>query len=155
MKINLIAVGTRMPTWVDDGFKDYQKRLPANYQLILTEVPANKRDKNSDIDKLLKKESEALFAKCVPTQITIALDRLGKTLDTQQLATKLKNWHDQSQDINILIGGPEGIHANYLNCAHELWSLSALTLPHPIVRVIIAEQLYRAYSIIQNHPYHR
>lgn len=155
MKINLIAVGTRMPTWVVDGFRDYQKRLSVNYQLNLTEIAASKRDKNSDIDKLLKKESEALFAKCAPTQVTIALDRLGKALDTKQLATKLKGWHDQSQDINILIGGPEGIHGDYLNQANELWSLSALTLPHPIVRVIIAEQLYRAYSIIQNHPYHR
>lgn len=155
MKISLIAIGTRMPGWVTAGFEEYQKRLPNDYQLVLHEVSAGKRDKHTDIEKVLKKESAGLLSKCTPTQITVALDRQGKALNTQQIAIKLKDWHDQSQDINLLIGGPEGIHPDYLNQADQLWSLSALTLPHPLVRVITAEQIYRAYSIIQGHPYHR
>lgn len=155
MKINLIAIGTRMPSWVNDAVTTYQQRLPRDYQLNIIEIAAVKRDKNTDINAALIKESNALMDKCSSNTITIALDRLGQAITTQQLATELQQWHDQSQDINILIGGPEGIHPDTLAQLPKQWSLSKLTLPHPLVRVMVAEQLYRAYSIIVGHPYHR
>ena len=155
MKINLIAIGTRMPPWVDQGTQDYLKRMPQDYQVTLTEITAVKRDKNSDINAALLKEGAALLSKCQNTQVTIALDRIGKAVTTHDIAHDLQAWHDQSQDINLLIGGPEGIHEDYLAKTQHRWSLSKLTLPHPLVRVLVAEQLYRSYSIIKNHPYHR
>lgn len=155
MQINLVAIGTRMPSWVNEGYREYAHRLPSDYQLNLVEIEAQKRYKNSDIQKCLEVEGEALIKAAKPTDLIIALDRDGKSLNTLQLATQLQTWHDQSQDINLLIGGPEGIHPNCMQKAHVKWSLSALTLPHPLVRILIAEQIYRAYSIIISHPYHR
>lgn len=155
MKINVITIGTRMPAWITDGVNTYQQRMPADYCVKFTEISAIRRDKHTDINSALKKESEALLAKCLPSTVTIALDRLGKAITTKQLAQQLHEWHDLSQDINILIGGPEGIHPNYLAQIPHQWSLSKLTLPHPLVRVVLSEQLYRAYSIIIDHPYHR
>lgn len=155
MKISIIAVGTRMPRWVNDGISNYQQRMPADYQVTFIEIPAVKRDKHTDINAALIKESDALLTKCTKPALTIALDRLGKAITTQQLANQLHEWHDLSQDINILIGGPEGIHADHLAQIPQQWSLSKLTLPHPLVRVLLAEQLYRAYSITIGHPYHR
>lgn len=155
MKINIAAIGTRMPPWVYQGVDTYAQRMPADYQLNIIEIPAVKRDKHTDINAALLKESEALFSKCKPNAVTIALDRLGKAISTNELATQLHTWHDLSQDITILIGGPEGIHADHLAKTQHIWSLSKLTLPHPLVRVVVAEQIYRAYSIIIGHPYHR
>ncbi len=155
MKINIIAIGTRMPSWVTQGCQTYTERMPSDYHVQFNEIPALKRDKHSDLNALLLKESHALFSSCRSHQMTIALDRLGKEITTTQLSTYLSQWHDLSQDINILIGGPEGIHPHYLTQAQLTWSLSKLTLPHPMVRIVIAEQLYRAYSMIIGHPYHR
>lgn len=144
-----------MPHWVQEGFSEYQKRLPNNYQLILKEIPAEKRLKNPDLQSLMEKESEKLLASCPPHSFKIALDRQGKTISSPQLAQSLQNWHDESQDIAILVGGPEGISAPILSKTDQIWSLSELTLPHPLVRVLVAEQIYRAFSILSNHPYHR
>ena len=155
MKIKLIAVGTRMPAWVTNGVTEYITRMPRDYAVTFIEVPAEKRDKHSHIDSLLEKEAQALFAKCDPAHPIIALDRLGKSISTNELSQTLLKHHDISENLQILIGGPEGIHPDYLKKTNQLWSLSALTLPHPLVRVLIAEQLYRAWSILSNHPYHR
>ena len=155
MKINIIAIGTQMPAWITDGINEYLVRMPADYQVTLTEIPAIKRLKNSDIHAILDKEGAALLAKTLPSQLTIALDRIGKDIDTRCLSQSLQTWHDEQQDINLLIGGPEGLSASVLKQAQLTWSLSKLTLPHPLVRVLVAEQLYRAYTIIKNHPYHR
>lgn len=155
MKINIIAVGTRMPDWVTQGTQTYLDRMPADYRVTLTEIPAIKRDKHTDINAALQKEGRALLSKCQSNQITVALERIGTPLSTQALATQLHEWHDLSMDINILIGGPEGIHADTLAHIQQHWSLSKMTLPHPLVRVLICEQLYRAYAIISGHPYHR
>lgn len=144
-----------MPAWVDQGFTTYQRRLPANFTLKLHEVVAKKRSKSADIQKIIDDEQSAID-KVLPTgDIVIALDRIGKNIDTKKLADHLSQWHDQSQNISIIIGGPEGLSADWLRKAHQCWSLSALTLPHPMVRILVAEQIYRAWSIINNHPYHR
>lgn len=155
MKINIIAIGTQMPSWITEGVNEYLIRMPLDYQVTFTEVPAIKRQKNADINAILEKEGVALLAKSLPSQFNIALDREGKEIDTKMLSRSLQTWHDEQQDINLLIGGPEGIHPRILKQAHLIWSLSKLTLPHPLVRVLITEQLYRAYTIIKNHPYHR
>ena len=155
MRIRLIAIGSRMPVWVTEGFQQYAKRLPDFCQLELVEINAKKRGKNADTARILRDETEALKAAVPPGSQVIALDRKGKTIDTLSLAKHLQDWIDNSQDVAILVGGPEGIDMNYLRSVPIKWSLSAMTFAHPIVRVMLAEQLYRAWSINANLPYHR
>lgn len=155
MKINLIAVGTKMPSWVTQGYHEYAQRLPKAFSLQLIEIPAQKRDKGVDMKRLLHLESEHLFSAVPNHNKIIVLDRLGQPLTTRAFAEKFIEFQKDSQDISILIGGPEGISAFFIQKAHASWSLSALTLPHPLIRVVIAEQIYRAWSLIHHHPYHR
>ncbi len=156
MKINLIAIGKRMPSWVESGYQEYAHRLSnSDFQLNLLELPAEKRGKNANLSQILEREGTALL-KAVPTgDHIIAFDRLGKNISTVALAKQLTTWRDGAQDISLLIGGPEGISPDCLSKAQSKWSLSALTLPHPLVRIIVAEQIYRAWSIMTQHPYHR
>jgi len=155
MRIKLIAVGTKMPQWVTTGYQEYAQRMPTLAQLELVEIAAKKRGKNADTARILRDEGEALKAAIPKGTLTIALDRKGKHIDTEGLARHLQSWIDDSQDVAILIGGPEGIDPNYLKAISTKWSLSALTFAHPLVRVMLAEQLYRAWSINANLPYHR
>ncbi len=155
MRIKLLAVGTKMPQWVIQAYQEYAQRMPAVAQLELVEIAAKKRGKNADTARILRDEGEALRAAVPKGALTIALDRKGKQVDTEGLARKLQRWIDDSQDVAILIGGPEGIDPDYLNSIQTKWSLSALTFAHPVVRVMLAEQLYRAWSINANLPYHR
>lgn len=155
MRIKLLAVGTKMPQWVVQAYQEYAQRMPAVAQLELIEIAAKKRGKNADTARILRDEAQALQAAIPKDSLTIALDRKGKHIDTEGLAENLQRWIDDSQDVVILIGGPEGIDPNYLNSVQSKWSLSALTFAHPVVRVMLAEQLYRAWSINANLPYHR
>lgn len=155
MRIKLIAVGTRMPKWVEQGYKEYAQRMPNLCQLELVEIAAKKRGKNADTARILRDEATAIKAAIPAGTLVIALDRKGKHIDTETLASNLQNWIDESQDVAILIGGPEGIDPNYLAQVQRKWSLSAMTFAHPVVRVMLAEQLYRAWSINANLPYHR
>ena len=158
MRIKLIAVGTRMPDWVGTAFSEYAKRMPPICQLELTEVPAIKRGKNADIPRTLRDEASAIEAVIAampaPTQV-IALDRKGRSIDTLALAKSQQQWIDDNQNVALVIGGPEGLEPSFLGSTHQTWSLSALTFAHPLVRVMLAEQLYRAWSINANLPYHR
>lgn len=155
MNITVIAVGKKMPTWVETGYREYADRMPRDYKLKLVEITAQKRTKHTDIARALEIEGDAILAAVPPHNLIIALDRLGKSFSTEKLSDKLHSWHDLGQDISLLIGGPEGLHKNCITAAQQTWSLSKLTLPHPLVRVFIAEQFYRAWSIISRHPYHR
>lgn len=155
MQIHLLAVGTRMPDWVQAGFEEYAKRLPAHCQLVLREIPAGKRGKGADLDRLIREEGERLLTAVPKGAHVVALDRAGRELDTEQLADKLRKQLASGTDLALLVGGPEGLSEACLKAAHERWSLSKLTLAHPLVRVVVAEQLYRAWSIINNLPYHR
>ena len=155
MKINLIAVGKRMPDWVNAGFQAYAQRLPNNYALNIIEISAEKRGKNANVEKILEKEGDLILAAIPTNNHIVALDRLGKSPSTIEMANELQQWHDQSQDISLLIGGPEGLSPACIKRAQTTWSLSKLTLPHPLVRIIVAEQLYRCWSILARHPYHR
>jgi 23S rRNA (pseudouridine1915-N3)-methyltransferase len=156
MKIKLIAVGTKMPAWVETAVYEYQKRLPGNFQLIITEVALAKRSKaNSDIAKLCEAEGKALLNAVAPGDYLVALDVKGKSLATQMMANKIGALKDIGQDLALLVGGPDGLSEKCLESAQEAWSLSALTMPHTIVRIVVAEQIYRVWSVLAGHPYHR
>jgi len=155
MKLQLIAVGTRMPDWVTTGFQEYQRRFPRDLALELVEIPAGKRGKNADITRILHKEGEQMLAVIPKSNHIVSLDLPGKTWTTPDLATQLSKWQLDGRDVSLLIGGPEGLAPACKQAASQSWCLSALTLPHPLVRVVVAESLYRAWSVNNNHPYHR
>lgn len=155
MNINLIAVGEKMPRWVQDGYQEYSKRLPAECRLNLLEIPARHRGKNADLARILRQEGQAMLAAIPKGNLVIALDVKGKPWSTEALSDQMEGWMSGGQDVALLVGGPEGLAAECLTVARNRWSLSPLTLPHPLVRVVLAEQLYRAWSILRNHPYHR
>lgn len=155
MKLQLIAVGTKMPNWVTIAFNDYCSRFPKDMPLELIEIPARRRTKNADISRILEKEGEQMLAHCGKGNRIVTLDIPGKPLTTDNLAAELEKWKLDGRDVSFLIGGPEGLSPICKQVAHQSWSLSSLTLPHPLVRVIVAESLYRAWSITTNHPYHR
>lgn len=155
MRIQLLAVGTKMPGWVDAGFEEYRKRLPADCELTLREIALARRGKGIDLARAIEKEGEAMLAPISSDTHVVALDVAGKPWSTEQLAQKFAFWQQHFRNVALLVGGPDGLAAAARARAAEAWSLSALTLPHPLVRIVIAEQLYRAWSINNNHPYHR
>lgn len=155
MRIKLLAVGTRMPAWVEEGVAEYRKRLPPEFSLEIQEIALAKRGKNTDIARARQQESEALLKAVPRDDLRVALDVGGRSLSTEALAGLLGEWRDNGQHLSLLVGGPDGLDDDCLRQCHQRWSLSAMTLPHPLVRVILAEQLYRAWSILQSHPYHR
>lgn len=155
MKIYLLAIGTKMPAWVTQAYHDYANRLPKECELVLKEIAAEKRTKNSHLASIKQKEADKL-QDAIPSHCkVIALDVTGKAWSTEKLAENLQDWMMSGQDVALLVGGPEGLTDELRRQADQLWSLSALTFPHPLVRVILAEQLFRAWSITANHPYHR
>ncbi|PNK63436.1 MULTISPECIES: 23S rRNA (pseudouridine(1915)-N(3))-methyltransferase RlmH [Pantoea] len=155
MKLQLVAVGTKMPDWVQTGFTEYLRRFPKDMPLELVEVSAGKRGKNADIKRILEKEGEAMLAATGKGNRIVTLDIPGQPWETPQLAQQLERWKQDGRDVSLLIGGPEGLSPACKAAAEQSWSLSTLTLPHPLVRVLVAESLYRAWSITANHPYHR
>ncbi|MEZ5535723.1 MAG: 23S rRNA (pseudouridine(1915)-N(3))-methyltransferase RlmH [Thiolinea sp.] len=155
MRIHLLAVGTKMPGWVETATREYAGRMPAHCQLLVKEISAGKRTKSSDLNRIREAEGEKLLAAIPEGALVVALDVQGKSWSTEGLAKQLESWLLEIQDVALLVGGPEGLSAACLQRADMKWSLSALTFPHPLVRVIIAEQLFRAWSILTNHPYHR
>ena len=154
MKLKLLAVGTRMPQWVETGFNEYHKRMPAELKLETIEIPLSPKCKGS-ANPSKESQGQAILKHIGKQDRVVALDVLGKSMSTESLATQLANWQMNGQDICLLIGGPDGLSAECLQRADTKWSLSDLTLPHPLVRVLLMEQLYRAWTINQNHPYHR
>jgi 23S rRNA (pseudouridine1915-N3)-methyltransferase len=155
MRVSLICIGGKMPSWVDEGVAEYRKRLPPELQLDIRDLPLAKRGKNTDIRRAISQEGEAMLAAIPKGDRIIALDVKGKSLSTEGLATALRGWQMDGDNISLLIGGPDGLSAECLAAAQQKWSLSAMTLPHPLVRVLFAEQIYRAWTILANHPYHR
>lgn len=155
MRIKLLAVGTRMPAWVEEGVAEYRKRLPAEFSFDIQEIPLARRGKNPDIKRAKQQEAEALLKAVPKDDVLVALDVTGRAISTQGLAERLNEWHMEGQNLSLLVGGPDGLDDECLQRARQRWSLSAMTLPHPLVRVLLAEQIYRAWSILQGHPYHR
>lgn len=155
MRLRIIAVGTKMPQWVGQGIDEYCKRLPPELKLEIKEIALGKRGKGADIQRAIRSEGQQMMAAIGERDKVIALDVKGKSWSTEKLAGELRNWQLEGDNISLLVGGPDGLAADCLQRANQRWSLSALTLPHPIVRVVLAEQLYRAWTINHNHPYHR
>ncbi|MBU0499987.1 MAG: 23S rRNA (pseudouridine(1915)-N(3))-methyltransferase RlmH [Gammaproteobacteria bacterium] len=155
MRIHLISIGNKMPQWIGEGYREYAKRLPGECALILVEIAAGHRCKGADIHRAIREEGERMLAAIPKGALVVALDVLGKPWSTELLAEQLGDWMHQGRDVALLVGGPEGLCENCLAMADLRWSLSALTFPHPLVRVILAEQLYRAWTLLRNHPYHR
>ena len=155
MRLRIIAVGTKMPDWVTQGYADYAKRLPRDFVVELVELPLAARSKNSDIARAMEKEGEAMLAAVGKGDRIIALDVLGKSWSTPELAEQLASWRMSGVNYSVLIGGPDGLAPACLAQASTKWSLSALTLPHPLVRIVLIEQPYRAWTVLHNHPYHK
>lgn len=155
MRIHLIAAGSRMPSWIQAGFEEYAKRLPRGCALCLKEIPLKRRGKEGDWHRQVEAEGAEMNAAIPQGAHVVALDREGQQWSTEELAKHLAKWLEQGRDLALLIGGPEGLAPICLERASFRWSLSRLTFPHPLVRVIVAEQLYRAWCLLRGHPYHR
>jgi 23S rRNA (pseudouridine1915-N3)-methyltransferase len=153
--MQLIAVGSKMPSWVATGYQEYAKRMPPELPLELVEITAGKRGKKTDISKLTQQEGEKMLAALKGPTHVVTLEVKGKPWDTHKLAQRMQQWQLDGGDVAFLVGGPEGLSPECQTRANERWSLSPLTLPHPLVRVVIAEALFRAWSLLSNHPYHR
>lgn len=155
MRLCVVAIGQRMPAWVVSGWDEYARRFPRGFSLQLQEVPAVRRGPNADIEAIRRRESEALLAAAPPSGLVIALDERGKQWTTLELSGEMRSWMQGGRDLAFLVGGPDGLCEDCLQKVEHRWSLGRLTLPHPLVRVVLAEQLYRAWAITKNHPYHR
>ena len=160
MKITIIAAGNKMPAWVVENSNEYIKRLPKDCDVKLIEVPITKRAKNISTGILKKKDTEKILSMVPSNSFVIAMDERGDAITTKQLSDKLIQWQSNSQNLCFLIGGPDGFDYSVSSQLKRQWpdwtfSLSNLTLPHPIVRVILVEQIYRAWSVLSGHPYHR
>ena len=155
MKLKILAVGQKMPAWVTAGYQEYAKRMPRECSLELVEIAPAKRTKQSNLSKVVEEEAKKLLAAIKPTDYVVALEVKGKQWSTADLASKLTRWQGVHTVITFIIGGPDGLSQSCLERANEQWCLSKLTFPDPLVRVVLAEQLYRGWSLMNNHPYHR
>ena len=154
MRLRIVALGHRMPAWVSDGYADYAKRLPRDYPLELIELKPEPRDRGRSVDQMLAAEAVRVRAACEGFR-TVALDERGKAWSTRDLADRLVRWHDDATNVAFVIGSADGLDRDVKRDAADTVALSSLTLPHALVRVLLAEQLYRATSLISGHPYHR
>lgn len=155
MKLVVIAVGTRLPRWMDEGFADYARRMPPHLPLELIELRPEPRQAGKPVAAVLAAEAKRIEAALPARCRRVVLDERGETLDTRSLAERLERWEMTGEDVALIIGGPDGLDAGLKRSAHETLRLSSLTLPHGLVRVVLAEALYRAHSLRQGHPYHR
>lgn len=154
MQIHILSVCGKAPRWVIEGFNTYTKRLPKEIALTLKEIsPANRA--NNSIAKCLELEAKSILATIPKQSYVIALDERGAIWSSVQLSEKLNDWQLRNPEICLLIGGPDGFHPSIHTHVKETWSLSKLTLPHAMIRVILAEQIYRAWTLLNKHPYHR
>ena len=151
----IVAVGNRMPAWVDEGFAEYAKRMPPRLPLSLVEVRPEPRAEGKPVARMMEAEAERIRAALPRGCATVAMDERGRDTDSQSLATFLARAQEDGRDLAFVIGGPDGLAPGLKKEAQSLMRLSSMTLPHGLARVLLAEQLYRAVSILGNHPYHR
>ncbi|HYC47636.1 MAG TPA: 23S rRNA (pseudouridine(1915)-N(3))-methyltransferase RlmH [Burkholderiales bacterium] len=155
MKLLVVAVGQRMPAWIDAGFDEYAKRMPREASLTLREIRAEPRADGAPVERAVQAEAKRIRAALPADALGVVLDERGKTCTTRELARRVERWLTEGRDVAFVIGGADGLADDMRRDADWLWSLSPLTLPHGLVRVVVAEQLYRAWTILKNHPYHR
>lgn len=154
MKLAIVALGHRMPAWVAAGYDDYASRLPRDWPLELVELKPEARDRGRSVGQLLETEAKRLDAACAGAAV-VALDEQGSAWSTRELADRLARWRESVRSLAFVIGSADGLDAGFKRRAAARLSISALTLPHALVRVVLAEQLYRAASLLGGHPYHR
>lgn len=154
MKINLIAIGSKIPAWIQTGISHYQKQLPKELNFNITTPEAQKR-KGKNINKIKELEGNLLIKSSINCDLIIALDECGKQNTTKEISNAMKNWQQNGNNVALLIGGADGLSESVKQHAHFTWGLSNLTLPHSMARLLTVEQIYRAYSLLINHPYHR
>jgi 23S rRNA (pseudouridine1915-N3)-methyltransferase len=155
MQLIIAAVGHKMPAWIETGFQEYAKRMPPECKLVLKEIKPVDRASNKNAEAVMAQERTRIEAVLPKAGRMIALDERGQDLTTMQMSQLLTQWQQQGGDVTFVIGGADGLDADLKKNADMLIRISSLTLPHGMVRVLLAEQLYRAWSITQNHPYHR
>lgn len=155
MQISVLAVGTRMPDWVNAGVKEYQRRMPRQIQFDIEEISPGQRTARSVVGVAREQEAAQLSRRAAGADLTIALDERGLSWSSVELANEMRDWLQNRPKVALLIGGPDGFTDELRDAADRLWSLSPLTLPHGLVRVVLAEQIYRAWTIVNGHPYHR
>jgi 23S rRNA (pseudouridine1915-N3)-methyltransferase len=155
MKLLILAVGNKMPSWISEGFNEYAKRMPREAKIELVEIKPEARSSGKTAPQIMEAEAQRIKAALPAGALCIALDERGATPTTKQLSQQMQDWMQQGRDVAFVIGGADGLHESIKHHAQHLMALSALTLPHGMVRVLLAEQLYRAHSLLHNHPYHR
>ncbi|NOT64849.1 MAG: 23S rRNA (pseudouridine(1915)-N(3))-methyltransferase RlmH [Methylotenera sp.] len=154
MKLRIISVGHKMPSWVETACAEYTKRMPREASVEIIEIKPEKRAAGNNTENIQLIEAKRIL-EAIGKDYCIALDERGQEVTTLQLADKFKDWQASGRDVALVIGGADGLHTSVKQKSEWLWGLSKLTLPHAFVRVLLCEQLYRAHSVITNHPYHR
>lgn len=155
MKFLLVSVGHKMPDWITAGFIEYTKRMPREAKIELVEIKPEPRTTGKSVPQIMEAEAQRILAALPQNVLRIALDEHGAHPTTKQMAQHMQDWMRGGRDVAFIIGGADGLHDSVKNSAQQLLALSAMTLPHGMVRVLLAEQLYRAHSLLHNHPYHR
>lgn len=155
MRLIIVAVGERMPRWIDEGFHEYVRRMPRKARVHLVEIRPERRSGARSAAQCMQAEAGRIEAAIPASALRVVLDERGRDVRTADMAGALEGWLGEGRDVAFLIGGADGLDPTLKNTADLQWRLSSLTLPHGLVRVLLAEQLYRAVSILDNHPYHR
>ncbi|MBK9161653.1 MAG: 23S rRNA (pseudouridine(1915)-N(3))-methyltransferase RlmH [Nitrosomonadales bacterium] len=155
MKLLIVSVGHKMPDWITAGFNEYAKRMPREAKIELVEIKPEPRTTGKTTAQIMETEAQRILAALPQNCLRIALDEHGAQPTTRALAAQMQEWMREGRDVAFIIGGADGLHESVRQAAQRIMALSALTLPHAMVRVLLAEQLYRAYSLLHNHPYHR
>ncbi len=155
MKLLILAVGHKMPSWITEGFNEYSKRMPREAKIELIEIKPEPRTTGKNVVQIMEAEAQRIQAALPKDVLRIVLDERGKLWSTRQLTNHMKDWLAGGRDVAFIIGGADGLHESIRDSANQLLALSAMVLPHGMVRVLLAEQLYRAHSLLHNHPYHR
>ena len=155
MKLWLVTVGHKMPDWITTGFNEYAKRMPREARIELVEIKPEPRTTGKNVAQIMEAEAQRILATLPQDALRIALDERGTHLTTRQMSQQMQDWMRSGRDVAFIIGGADGLHESVKSSAQQLLALSAMTLPHGLVRILLAEQLYRAHSLLHNHPYHR
>jgi 23S rRNA (pseudouridine1915-N3)-methyltransferase len=155
MKLLILAVGHKMPAWITEGYNEYTKRMPREAKIELIEIKPEPRTTGKTVAQIMEAEAQRIQAALPKDLLRIVLDERGKHWTTRQLTDQMKDWLSSGRDVAFIIGGADGLHESIRASANQLLALSAMVLPHGMVRVLLAEQLYRAHSLLNNHPYHR
>ena len=154
MRINLITIGKKMPSWINLGIEHYQKQLPSYYNFKITSLDSQSR-KSSSAENSKNLESKLLLEAASESTLLIAFDELGKQQTSKQISKSIENWQLEGESVALIIGGADGLSSEIKQKCHQLWGLSNLTMTHSMARLIVVEQIYRGYSLLNNHPYHR